>query len=74
MFTFLGAHPTTFAFWSDLVVVLALFVSIVVMVIIAYQPGHDSHKLLAGAIPLSLVFGALVVGVSMQCCAHIKKA
>ena len=73
MFTFLGSHPNTFAFWSDLVVVLALFIAIVVMVIIAYQPGTDTHKLLAGTIPLSIVFGALVIGVSNQCCAHIKR-
>lgn len=73
MFTFLGAHPNTFAFWSDLVVILALFVAIIVMVIIAYQPGADAHKLFAGAIPLSLVFAALVVGVSMQSCVHLKK-
>ena len=72
MFTFLGAHPNTFAFWSDLVVILALFVSIVVMVIIAYQPGSDPQKLFAGTVPLALVFAALVIGMSMQCCTHLK--
>lgn len=72
MFTFLGAHPNTFAFWSDLVVILALFVSIVVIVIIAYQPGADPQKLIAGTVPLSIVFAALVIGLSMQCCTHLK--
>lgn len=73
MFTFLGAHPNTFAFWSDLVVILALFVAIMVILIIAYQPGADAHKLFAGAMPLSLVFAALIVGMSLQCCVHLKK-
>ena len=72
MFTFLGAHPNTFAFWSDLVFILSLFVSIIVMVIIAYQPGAEPHKLFAGTVPLSLVFAALVIGLSMQCCTHLK--
>ena len=73
MFTFLGSHPNTFAFWSDLVIILALFVAIIVMVIVAYQPGADAHRLFAGTVPLSLVFGALLIGLSMQCCAHLKR-
>lgn len=73
MFTFLGAHPNTFSFWSDLVVILALFVAIVVMVIVAFQHGADASKLFSGALPLSVVFAALIIGTSMQCCVHIKK-
>ena len=75
MFTFLGAHPQTFGFWSDLVVTLALFVSIIVMVLMAFQPAMDSvaMKLFVGTIPLSLVFGALLIGLSMQCCVYLKK-